>query len=362
MTIILSKNGNDAELINKSDIREESYLQEYIQNNPESIPIYEIEEDRKLFVAKREFPTNSGPIDALAIDQTGDIYIVETKLYKNPDKRTVVAQALDYGAALWRHLSSFDELVDILNQETQMKFNLIFQDKAKEFFELDDDQMEAMLDTMQKNLNAGNIRFVILMDKVDERLKDLIIYINQNSQFDIFAVQLEYYKFEEYEIMIPKIFGVEVKKNVTKYTSSTRIYWDKDGFEKEIHKLNPDTKSKVIDLLNFTQKEKCLEGWGTGKIPTYNFKTNHPFRPGKKVTVFTVWSNGYINIGYWLGSVGEKAPDKLREFYQILDSIDGVSFDQSQSRTDRYPIDRINPEGIEKIKEAALWLKDEFQQ
>ena len=31
----------------------------------------------------------------------GEVYGIETKLARNPDRRTVVAQALDYGAALW---------------------------------------------------------------------------------------------------------------------------------------------------------------------------------------------------------------------------------------------------------------------
>jgi hypothetical protein len=54
------------------------------------------------FLSDRAFPTNSGPIDALGINKDGEIYIIETKLYKNPDKRLVVAQVLDYGASLWQ--------------------------------------------------------------------------------------------------------------------------------------------------------------------------------------------------------------------------------------------------------------------
>jgi hypothetical protein len=53
-------------------------------------PVYELREDKKLLLAVRECQTESGPIDALAVDQDGDIYVVETKLYRNPDKRTVV--------------------------------------------------------------------------------------------------------------------------------------------------------------------------------------------------------------------------------------------------------------------------------
>ncbi len=40
-----------------------------MNNNPTVIPIYEIQEDKKLYVAKREFSTTSGPIDALAVDE-----------------------------------------------------------------------------------------------------------------------------------------------------------------------------------------------------------------------------------------------------------------------------------------------------
>ena len=192
MSIIVSKKGQHTRILDESDFQKENNLQEYIYNNPESIPIYELKENKKLYVAKREFPTNSGPIDALAFDQDGDIYIVETKLYKNSDKRTVVAQALDYGAALWRHLTDFNKFIEILNQEAQRNFKLNFQEKIENFFDIGNDQSEIMIDSIRDNLNNGNIKFVILMDSIDERLKDLIIYINQNSQFDIYAVQFEY--------------------------------------------------------------------------------------------------------------------------------------------------------------------------
>src|SRR4030043_1735155 len=102
MSIIISKKGQTAQRLDKSDFEKEDYLQNYIHENPESIPVYEIEEDKKLLVVAREFPTESGPIDALAVDKDGDIYIVETKLFKNPDKRTVVVQALVYGALFWK--------------------------------------------------------------------------------------------------------------------------------------------------------------------------------------------------------------------------------------------------------------------
>ena len=118
MVIIVSKNGKNAKRIDQSNFDQEDFLQKYIYDNPDAIPMYEIEEDIRLLILAREFATASGPIDALGIDQKGNIYIIETKLYKNPDKRTVVAQVLDYGASLWRSSIDFTEFTTKLEQHT----------------------------------------------------------------------------------------------------------------------------------------------------------------------------------------------------------------------------------------------------
>ena len=101
MAIIISKNGKNAKKIEKNTITQENYLQKYIYDNPDAIPLYDYKEDIRVLILAREFPTKSGPIDAIGIDRDGEIYVIETKLYKNPDKRQVVAQVLDYGASLW---------------------------------------------------------------------------------------------------------------------------------------------------------------------------------------------------------------------------------------------------------------------
>lgn len=268
MSIIISKQGKDAVKVDRQNFDKENFLQDYIHNNPESIPVYEIEEDKRLFVVAREFRTESGPIDALAVDKDGDIYVVETKLYKNPDKRTVVAQALDYGASLWRH-SDYSEFISQINNEINQKFKISFEEKVKEFFSINSEQLAIMQETIRKNLQEGSIKFVILMDAVEDRLKDLIVYINQNSQFDIYAVQLEYYQFEKYEIMIPKLFGVEVKKSISS-SSGARIIktWTPDEFLQDAKgRLAVEQYGAVEKLFNFSKQysDDLVLGNGQGK-------------------------------------------------------------------------------------------------
>ena len=262
MSIVISKHGQKAQLIEQSDFQKENDLQEYIQNNPESIPIYELQEDKRLFVARREFPTNSGPIDALAVDEVGNLYVIETKLYKNPDKRTVVAQALDYGAALWKHWTDFRQFIEILEREAHTRYGMSFHETLKDFYGIDSQQVEYLLSGLQQNLNDGNIKFVILMDTIDDRLRDLILYVNQNSEFDIYAVQLEYYKFDEYEIVIPKIFGIEVKKHL-KGTSVTKS-WDETLWFQELMTRRGREAVDIVQRFYAWAKQKPLRfGWSS---------------------------------------------------------------------------------------------------
>ncbi len=217
MAIIISKDGKDAQRVETSNFVAENNLQEYIYKNPNVIPLYDIDSDIRLFIVAREFQTKSGPIDALGFDQNGNIYVIETKLYGNQDKRKVVAQLLDYGASLWRNTTDLDEFIGALNTHTRKQFGESFEVLLSEFFALED--VSDMVLAIKDNLNAGNIKFVVLMDKLHNQLKDLIVFINQNSQFDIYAVEVEYYKHAEFEIMIPKLFGNEVKKEIA--TSNT---------------------------------------------------------------------------------------------------------------------------------------------
>jgi len=320
MSLIISKNGANAKRIEKSNFDKEDYLQNYIHDNPESIPVYEIEEDKRLFVLAREYKTESGKIDALAVDKDGDIYIVETKLYKNPDKRTVVAQALDYGASLWKHSNDFSEFLNQIDKEVRNKFNIGFKDKAKDFFDLDDEQVDILINSMKRNLFDGNLKFVILMDSMDERLKDLIIYVNQNSQFDIFAVELDYYKYEDYEIMIPKIFGVEVKKNIKTSSDMTRKIWGKDDFLQDAkNKIQDDQTFNILtELLGFTETNADKFSFGTGSESgsvTFKFKDNRA--KSGLVSIFTIWSGGKIRFRF--ANIRNRIGDKyVNLYYQKL--------------------------------------------
>jgi predicted transport protein len=261
MTIIVSKSGKNAQKIETSKFPNEDYLQKYITENPESIPLNEIKDNTKLLIIAREFGTNSGPIDALGIDQDGEIYIIETKLYKNPDKRKVVAQVLDYGASLWKNSVDYESFVTSLEKISQTSFGVPLNQRLTEFFGLDDDGIGKIHDTINHNLREGVIKFVVLMDRLSSELKDLITFVNQNSKFDIYAVELEYYKHDENEIMIPKLYGSEVRK-------TTKVRDVSGPREESHHTENVDDSTKMLyDSL----KEQILKFGDDVKIVPWKF-------------------------------------------------------------------------------------------
>ncbi len=344
MAIIISKNGKNAKKVDKSTFEKEEYLQKYIHDNPESIPLYDIKEDIRLLILAREFSTDSGPIDALGVDKDGEIYLVETKLYKNPDKRLVVAQVLDYGAFLWRSYNNFDEFARVLDEKVNEKFGVGLNQKLKDFFGIDDEGVSALLENFKKNLNEGSFKFVVLMDKLQSRLKDLIIFLNENSRFDIFAVEMEYYKYEDYEIMIPKLFGAEVKKDIGVSSAKSGRQWDEKSFFDEAKKiLDKDELEILKDVYDFA-KTRGTVTWGKGVSATFRMRLkSSEFQRN----ILTIFSKGRTWIA--IGSISQFFGIEIGKWLAEEVKKIGIEISQDKNLEHAYPefnVVKLNREKI----------------
>ena len=90
-----------------NDPKNEAWLQELLYSHPELLPTDEFDDlYAPAIPIGREVHTARGSIDNLYVSPEGGITIVETKLWRNPEKhRTVVAQILDYAkeVAAWNY-------------------------------------------------------------------------------------------------------------------------------------------------------------------------------------------------------------------------------------------------------------------
>jgi hypothetical protein len=257
----------------------------------------------------REVSAGSGSIDAVGVDKEGEIYLIETKLFKNQDKRKVIAQVLDYGASLWKNVG-FEEFVATLEEKANETFGVSLNQKLNDFFGIQDEEVLELRQNLMDNFSHGNFKFVVLMDELHDQLKDLIVFINQNSRFDIFAVEMEYYKHEDYEIMIPKLFGAEVKKDTSTGTKRIVIDWDPQKFFTHARKNLTDEQYEAVETLYNFSKEKMEINWGSGsKRGSFN-----PIYSKIGRSLYTVYSDGTLTLNFWLS----KHPQFKQRYKQLL--------------------------------------------
>lgn len=336
MPIIMSKNGKNAIRLEKSGFKQEVELQKYIYDNPECIPLDEIKEDVQFLVLDKEFPVNVGSIDVLGVDSEGDIYIIETKLYKNPDKRLVLAQVLDYGASLWRFYEDQDEFIHSLDQRLRNKTGIGLAEKLESVF----GNSEEIITNVKQNLLNGTFKFLILMDVVPSALKNLILFMNQNSQFSIYSIELEYYKHKGYEILIPNVFGAESKKRVVPVSKGERKRWDEGSFFKDVKdQLAAEVNEALRKLYGFSKKNANEISWGRGaKSGTFNAK----FHSISVKSVYTVWTNGHLTINFgWLDD-NEYALQWREQLRKELKKINSIREHIPEMCDRKYPV--IPPE------------------
>lgn len=314
MAIIISEKGKNTIKLDKASIPHEDFLQRQIYENPECIPLYDYKEDVQLLILAREFSVGSGSIDALGIDEDGEVYLIETKLYKNPDKRLVVAQVLDYGASLWQSYPNFADFIKKVDEIVHEKSKLSINDRIKDFFELDDDELAELLENLEKNVHEARFKFVVLMDKLHERLKDLITFINENSNFAIFAVEVEYYMREDQEIFIPKLFGAEIKG--TTRSSSSRSKWGEEKFLETARGELGQSQAYIIleKLYIFSKSNADKVGWGSGTTGSFTFKIENPKGESAYISMFTIWIGGRIEFRF--ASVEFQAGVEAAELFQ----------------------------------------------
>jgi hypothetical protein len=328
MTIIISEKGINAQKVESTSVADEDFLQTYIKNNPQSIPVNAINEDLRLLILAREFPTASGPIDALGIDQEGNIYVIETKLARNPDKRYVIAQVLDYGAALWRQYENLDEFIEKVAYVTQKTFGIELSAMLKNFIDEGEDVAD-LVTIIRQNLTRGELRFLVLMDHLDDRLRNLITFVNRNSQFTIYGVEMEFYKFDKYEILIPKLYGAEVTKESPKPSPIFPI-WDESSFFKAVESKDKAKVQRVRELytmskenadeVTFREKSKA----GRIDVKFKNISSHQPF--------YSIASGGRLVMNFnWLPdndnsvSVAERFCEAVKSLHGFEDSTNFLS-------------------------------------
>lgn len=195
---------------------DELTIQNLVFNSPECLPISDIDESfNPLFPICKELRTPVGPLDVLMATPNGDLAIVETKLWRNPEaRRKVVAQILDYANELsnW----AYEDLQRELNRNLKTKGNNLYNIlKAK--FPDDIISESEFVDNISRNLKKGKFLLLIVGDGIKEGAVSITEFLSTSGHLNfVFGmVELTIYKMSsDKQIVLPRTIAktVEIQK------------------------------------------------------------------------------------------------------------------------------------------------------
>lgn len=214
--VIINSNGSTEKLVRipfMSGSFNEAWLQELIANNPSILPASEVgSEFAPLVCIGREVPVGSGEtqgyIDNLYVTPSGNVVIVETKLFRNQEsRRTVVAQIIDYAKELQKwDAAKLDKVVEDYTYRTRgQAYRLIDLMAHHGYLSFSDEG--AFVDRINTNLQKASFLLLIVGDGIRTGVQQLADFLNDNASmsFRLALVELEVYQHNEETIVIPNL-------------------------------------------------------------------------------------------------------------------------------------------------------------
>lgn len=226
----------------------EEWLQELIEKNPSMLPTKEFGfEYSPLICIGREVPVgsseNKGYIDNLYISPSGQITIVETKLFRNQEaRRTVVAQIIDYAKELQKwDCEKINSVAASYFLNTEGQSLTAFDAMVRSGFLTFADEGR-FNDNINKGLSSASFLLLIVGDGIRSGVHQLVEFLNDNAsmRFTLGLVEIEVYQRDSSLIIIPN--------TITKTSIIERSFLDTQN---NCNKQPPVAKKPVLSRREF---------------------------------------------------------------------------------------------------------------
>ena len=367
----ISISGNDySELINIDESKSgfnEDWLQKVLHDNPQTYPIENpLNRDLKIISLGREINSGSGYIDILLLTSEAELIIVETKLWRNPEKsRTVLAQVIDYAKELshW----GYDDLNDaVIAAQRNQKLNKTLSLRKIIETKFSNQNQTDFIDILTQNLQQGLLKLSIIGDKISPNLLLLsdTIQGSPGLNFTLSLIEMKLFKYNEDIILIPDIVGKtkEVIRGVVK------VQYEQEKPKVDIKYLNSEKshKSKTkTDRETFLSQcpedvapilETYLDDWQNNPaLMIYWGVTGLSIRKqldDKWTTLIDIYPDCISMIIPTMAENNQIPKEIYDEYLEVLFNIDGLkSAYSSKKRYIKY--NSMSTEDIEMMLEAV---------
>ncbi|MBP8233869.1 MAG: hypothetical protein KAY22_16335 [Rhizorhabdus sp.] len=314
-------------------IHSEAWLQNLIHDHPSLLPVDMIEPGfGPLLPIAQEVPCSAGYIDNLFLTPSGEIVIVEAKLWQNAElRRKVVAQALDYVAAITAmDFTSFEAMILKGCKLAAPSLHAMIAHHPDAYAEPE------FIDAVSRNLKRGRMLVLAVAEGMREETETLagLLQSHAGAHFTFALVELGCWRNADTGdiIVIPDTLAQTVliergivviqegvprllpsapqKASSKPHSLSAEMFWE------ELTKRDPALPAALQAFL----KEVGPVGVYPDQRATLGFKANHPL------------DQKPINLGYvdktgklWTDAVGLNLPDDivLRYTERLADLIGG---------------------------------------
>lgn len=244
--------------LNSNELLEKT-IQEVIEKCPDILPFSDIDISFGSFAHLcREYKTQNGPIDHVLLGEHGEICLIETKLWRNPEaRRKVIGQIIDYGSALrGMTYTDFEESVKRHSRTNKSLFEIhksAFGETLPE---------EVLVDSVSRTLSEGSFLLMIVGDGIRSEIIEMKNYLDNfpGNLSTLALVELRAYKHEGKTLFLPLLVTktVEIGRTILDIKDKTitaKIGKESDTESKETITVTNGKTLEINELVSEINKK-----------------------------------------------------------------------------------------------------------
>ena len=246
-----------------------------------------------------ELSLESGPMDHLVVDETGQVVIVEYKKgTENPDVRTVVAQLLDYGSGLWQ--TSVEDLERACWSNASCTLIPSGVSIVDHVANVTNDRIdrEQFTRSLANCLDTGSFVYLYVARDLDARTRRVLTYLADGAGLRFYAIEVDWFAGGDgAAVVVPRVAFVPA-------AVAARL---SDASE-------PDPR--VAELMAYVDAAAARSS-----IPGFRSETGRRWGPDGAHPILGVYETS-AGVSFWLPETavftGEAFTGELREALQAL--------------------------------------------
>jgi hypothetical protein len=298
-----------------TELADEATLHDLVEDAPELLPL---SGSPRLVVVGREVALGGGYADLLAVDQDGQVVILEIKLARNAEaRRAVIAQVLAYAAALMgSDRGTFER--DILGPHLAKRgYPTLVEAMAQNDQEGRFDA-EVFDQGLERCLAEGRFRLVVVLDSAPAELVRIGGFLEAVSErLTVDLVTVSEYTVGDASILVPQ--RIDPGRAPESAAGSTRpsrtkahVHEGSEVFAAAIGEAPGDEQARLGRLLQWAQDlEKRGWAWLQSCAGKAHRWTLLPNLAQNRAGLVTLWNENGAAIQFWRTMFEKHAPETL---------------------------------------------------